>query len=274
MLSLRAALARWQPGAAVRGDPVSIVAAIWPDIVGPELAAHCMPKSIEHGALVILTQSSAWSHQLSFLSDRLLQAIGSAGVTGIDRLRFRIGRLPRASAGQRRERPARRSMVQQRAAAQTLDETLERFRGDVTSARRAKASAGWKECTRCGVPVAPSPGTVCIACENAMREERSAKTARLLFEAPWLGYAGVAPLVGDLSEQEYNAVRKRLLARWWETLTRLRRSGRTFAHTRERLIASSFVLLKSGLDPERIAPAVVRDLLGDQLHDILYLGET
>jgi hypothetical protein len=33
------------------------------------------------------------------------------------------------------------------------------------------------------------------------------------------------------------------------------------------------VLLKSELEPDKIAPAVVRDLLGDELHEIFYGNE-
>ncbi len=104
-------------------------------------------------------------------------------------------------------------------------------------------------------------------------QERDARVARLLFEAPWLGYAGIAPLVVDLTLQEYEAVRLRLLRRWKDALERIRRTGGSQATARDRMIASSYVLLKSQLDPERIAPAVVRDLLGDELHDIFYGSE-
>ena len=275
MQILRAALARWQPGAALRSDPLSTIQDLWRDIVGGELAAHCAPKSIERDALVVVTDSSAWSQQLSFLSERLLEALSSAGVSGVRTLRFRVGRVRQRQPVRGTSRPPRSPRSrEERPPAQTLSEALDRFRGDVAASQRAKASAGWKECRRCGVRMAPRSASTCVACQNAIGDERSAKIARLLFEAPWLGYAGVASLVEDTSEQEYSVARRRLLARWWETLTRLRRSGRTSATTRERLIASSFVLLKSGLDPDHLAPAVVRDLLGDELHGILYLGES
>ena len=42
---------------------------------------------------------------------------------------------------------------------------------------------------------------------------------------------------------------------------------------RERLVASSYVLLQSKLAPEAIMPATVRNILGDELHDLLY-GES
>jgi hypothetical protein len=68
-------------------------------------------------------------------------------------------------------------------------------------------------------------------------------------------------------------VRLRLLRRWNDVLERVRRTRGAHLTTRDRMIASSYVLLKSQLDPERIAPAVVRDLLGEELHDIFYGSE-
>jgi hypothetical protein len=112
-----------------------------------------------------------------------------------------------------------------------------------------------------------------VPCENAQAQERGAHIARLLYEAPWLGYTGIAAVVPKLSRQEYEAVRLALLRRWKDTLERMRRSVRPRVTTRDRSIASSYVLLKSELDPDKIAPAVVRDLLGDELHDLFYGNE-
>jgi hypothetical protein len=94
--------------------------------------------------------------------------------------------------------------------------------------------------------------------------------SRLLFEAPWLGYAGTAALIEDFTHEEYEGIRRRVLARWWETLSRARASGKLSRDGHERLVASSFVVLKSGLAPERIGPATVRNVLGDELHDLIY----
>lgn len=123
---------------------------------------------------------------------------------------------------------------------------------------------------QCGASIAPRGATLCIACANARAQERDAAVARLLFEAPWLGYAATAAMVDGLSRAEYEALRGRLLARWWELLARARAGKRLSRDNRERLIASSYVVLKSKLPPEEIEPATVRSVLGDELHDLLY----
>ncbi len=92
----------------------------------------------------------------------------------------------------------------------------------------------------------------------------------MLFEAPWLGYSGTAALVSGLQEREYERVRDRLLSRWWEILVQARAAKRVSRDERERLVANSYVLLKSKIPPEEIKPATVRSILGDELHDLIY----
>ena len=87
---------------------------------------------------------------------------------------------------------------------------------------------------------------------------------------PWLGYAGIAALVDGLGREEYEAVRRQLLARWWDVLIRAARTGRLSANQRERLVASSYVIVKSGLEPEEIAPETMRNVLGDEIFELFY----
>lgn len=272
MKPLKNALSSWAPIAASCDDPVLQIKAVWRDIVGDEVAANSRPEQLVRGALLVVTRSNAWCQQLAFLSERILRALSEHTGVQAERVRFRVGRLNEQAVPRRPARGTRvRRAVEARQPAQTAQEALMRFRTDVAAAERAKAAAGWKECCRCGVRIHPASGPFCVPCENARTQERDAAVARLMYEAPWLGYAGIAPLVEDLTPRDYEAIRLRLLRRWHDALQRVRRTGN--ATTGDRLIASSYVLLKSELDPERIAPSVVRDLLGDELHNIFYGNE-
>lgn len=275
MKPLKNALQGWEPSASVSEDPLFLIRAEWAAIVGDDVAANSRPAEISREALLIVTRSSAWSQQLAFLSERILSALNARTRLELQRLRFRVGRVSDAPAVPGRKRRAKRitRRAEPRGVTESLQAAFDRFRADVVASERAKAAAGWKECTRCGVRIYPTSGPFCAACENLATQERDARVARLLFEAPWLGYAGVAPLVDDLTPRDYEAIRLRLLRRWKDVLDRVRRTGGAQLTTRDRMIASSYVLLKSELDPERIAPAVVRDLLGDELHEILYGNE-
>lgn len=272
---LKDAAEKWTPAVDAHGEPLVALAAAWPKIVGKDIAQHSRPLEINGDTLLIATRSSAWTQQLSFLGDRVLRSIGEHVPMGaIVKIRFRVGRLNAATRTPTprvdKYRAAAQRAAPQRAEAATLAEVLENFRTDVVSAQRAKSGSAWKECTRCGVSIARRGPATCLPCAQVETEAKTRAVARLLFEAPWLGYTGIANLIKGLSEREYESIRHRVLARWWETLSRASRAKRVTATNRERLIASSYVILKSGLDPERISPAVVRNLLGDELHDLIY----
>lgn len=268
------ALEHWRPskGAAPR-DPIVLIGAGWREIVGDDVAAHSHPTHLGDGTLSITTVSSAWSHQLSMLSEEILRAV-CARLPGLElhQLRFRVGKLrrrgPPAPSGGSPPTPTARAAA--RTPATSVHEAVERFRADVDESGRAKRSAGWKDCKRCGAFVAPGTGMLCTVCENALQRQRADDAARLLYEAPWLGYAGTAALVDGLSVEEYESIRTRLLSEWWQMLSRARAGNRLSADARERSIASSYVILRSKLPPEAIAPATVRNVLGDELHDLIY----
>lgn len=284
MQRLSRALQGWQPQAAHPDDPLFVLQAEWAQIVGEDVAANSRPAELARDALIVVTRSSAWSQQLSFLSERVLAAVQTrTGSQTIRSLRFRVGRLSAsAKAGQPSSRARGRRVGAVRAVqtgqrgvepASSMEAALERFRRDVAAAERAREAAGWKECARCGARTHRASGPFCAPCSNARAQERDAQVARLLYEAPWLGFAGIVPLVEGLTYREYESVRLSLLRRWKDLLERLRRSQRTRVTARERSIASSYVLLKSELAPDTIALAVVRNLLGDELYDIFYGNE-
>jgi hypothetical protein len=272
MKPIGALLESWEPKAMVHGDPMAALRAAWPGIVGDDIAANTRPSEMTGSALLVLTRSPAWSQQLAFLSERITQAVCERTGLSVERLRFRTGRLMPAGAPlpARKRSPSRAPQLHAAPAAATAEEAFDRFKAGVTAAGRAKKRAGWKECRGCGARTLPVPGSLCAPCENERLRARRARVARLLFDAPWLGFGGVAALVDDLTREDYESIRLALLRRWKDALDRVLRSGGGRITVRDRMTASSYVLLKSEIDPEQIAPAVVRDLLGDELHDILY----
>jgi hypothetical protein len=265
---LRAAIVEWSPGAGGRPDPLAAVIAAWPGIVGVDVAAHTRPAEVVRDTLVIVTRSSAWSQQLSFLSDDVLRGLHELpDLRAVARLRFRVGAIRqgrRTRGGSATSRSAPRATVRaplppEASAAQALD----RLQSSVASRRRAGPS-----CPACGA--AREESGTCAPCTDAPAAKRMVATKRLMYDAPWLGFAGMQALVEGLRRAEYDASKRALLARWWEILTRVRWTKQ--ATTLERRIASSYVLLQSGLEPDRVTPAVVRNLLGDELAALLDPG--
>jgi len=276
--ALGEALHEWKPARVAAVDPIAVIRAAWSEIVGENIAANSRPADIERDTLVVVTRSNAWSQQLSFLSENIIAAFAAREVQPkIVRLRFRVGKIMLSAAKrvvQTQKHAGNSGAVgdgdSPRVPAATAEEAMARFREDVEAFWRAKRAAGWKECSQCGALIVPSTRSLCSTCAHAQAGEREGTVARLLYEVPWLGYEGVAKLVAGLTRAEYDGIRHRLLKRWWETLRRARHAGRLSRDGHERLIASSYVLLKSGIAPEQIAPATVRNLLGEELHDLIY----
>ncbi len=271
---LAEALAAWSPQQSGECDPLARVTAAWPDVVGVESARNSQPLRIDGGTLVVATRSSAWSEQLSFLAERILASLrADFGLNEVQRLRFRVGRLvvrTRArvirGAISRAARPASAPLHE----SADSESAFTRFRTGVGRVRRAKEESGWNQCGRCASLVPPGERAICAPCAVAISQDRERGVARLLFEVPWLGYSGIAAIVDGIEAEEYDAIRSRVLARWWDVLTRAARAKRVSRDRRERLLASSYVIVMSGLEPERIAPATMRNILGDDIFELLF----
>ncbi len=273
MLKLSKAIAQWQPSETNAGQPpIALLEAGWEEIVGCEVAQNSHPARVADGTLTVTTRSSAWSHQLSFLADHLLRAVAARlPDAGIEHLRFRVGRVsPRRRGGLNRQGFAASRSLGDRPDSASPAEALARFRRDVEQRRDARREQGWKECAGCRVLVGPAADSLCPICAAARTERLTAATAQLMFEAPWLGYSGTAALVCGLQREEYERIRTQLLAHWWGMLARARAAKNLSRDGRERIVASSYVLLRSKLPPEQIVPATVRSILGDELHELLY----
>ena len=73
----------WETDAAVGG-----VMGRWVDIVGAELAEHCVPDTFDGGVLVVRAESTAWATQVRSLAPQLVrrlnEEVGHGTVTRVD----------------------------------------------------------------------------------------------------------------------------------------------------------------------------------------------
>ena len=277
MLKLGSVLDAWRPKPGPGSDPLVAARAVWLELVGANVARAAQPVAIERDVLIVLTDSSAWSHQLAFLEPEIVRGLQALPETrSVVRLRFRVGKVRRPVRGMSEGPggPRRSSAELARAAeppAKTLDEALGRLRRAVEKTHAAHRVRGGAFCSVCAAPV--DTGTACTPCRDD--EERRKRTAceRLLFEAPWLASDEVLGLVDGLSPEDYDAIRRRLLRSWWDELYRahkLAKLRQPIDRVRLRKLASSFVLLETRIDPNRLEmdSAVRKNALGD-LYDFV-----
>lgn len=66
---------------------LSAVLAIWPEIVGEAVAAHCQPARLSGTELTITIDHPSWSTQLRFLSQQIVtglnERLGNTAVTDL-----------------------------------------------------------------------------------------------------------------------------------------------------------------------------------------------
>ncbi|MEO7040605.1 MAG: DUF721 domain-containing protein [Candidatus Elarobacter sp.] len=280
MLRLGTVLEAWRPKPGPGTDPLVAARAIWSELVGTDVARAAQPVAIERDILIVLTSSSAWSHQLAFLEPEIVRGLQALPETrSLTRLRFRVGKIRRpaperagGATGPRRSN----AEIAAEPPAKTLDDALARLRRAVERTRAAHRARGGRFCALCEAPV--DAGPTCTPCrDDEVRRTRYA-CERLLFEAPWLGSDEVLALVDGLSPEAYDAIRRRLLRSWWDELWRankLAKLRQPIDRIRLRKLASSFVLLETRIDPNRLEmdSAVRKNALGD-LYDFVRTIET
>jgi len=281
VLSLGSVLDGWRPKPGAGGDPLMAVRAAWSELVGTDVARAAQPVAIEREqTLVVLTTSSAWSHQLAFLEPEIVRGLRALPDTpALTRLRFRVGKLrarPAARGGAGGPRHATGDMPPSVPPAKTLDDALARLRRSVERTRAAHRARGGTFCALCEVPV--DAGTTCRPCrEDDLRRRRFA-CERLLYEAPWLTPEEILAAIEGLSADAYDTIRRRLLRSWWDELRRaqtLHKLRQPVDRVRLRKLASSFVLLETRIDPNRLEmdSAVRMNALGE-LYDFVREIET
>jgi hypothetical protein len=267
MLSkLGSALAGWRPSAARPGDPLSMIRAAWADIVGDDVARAAQPVALTGSALVVITASAAWSHQLSFLEREIIRSVVALGVPQVERLRFRIGtiRAARGAGGRRLIRAAAATPMPGKP--QSTTEAVARFRTVVERRRNAHRAAGGAFCGTCGGAIAA--GDRCRPCADGEERAQREQCERILYEAPWLDPEAVITQVDGLTAEAYDRIRRRLLRAWVDELRLARKRHAVKAgidRARIRKLASSYVLLETRIDPNRLEldSPVRQNALGD-----------
>jgi hypothetical protein len=266
LTKLGAALGAWRPSAGPPGDPLTTIRAAWAGIVGDDVARAAQPVALTGSALVVVTASGAWSHQLSFLEREIIRSVVALGVPSVERLRFRIGtiRAARGAGGRRLVRAF--SGPPAAGKPQTADEAVARFRTVVERRRSAHRAAGGTFCETCGGAIAA--GNRCRPCADGEERAQREQCERILFEAPWLTPEAVLTAVGGLTAEAYDSIRRRLLRAWVDELRLARKRHAVKApidRARIRKLASSYVLLETRIDPNRLEldSPVRQNALGD-----------
>jgi len=277
---LNAILEKWEPGQ-LSTDEGSVVSAVWGEAVGEDVARRTRAGKLRDGVLTVYTAGSTWSHQLTFLAPTIVAEL-NARCPGahVKRLRFVVaaGRMKAVLDGLIRQ-PGPRSVKGVDKGPAIVDEAeddaedvIRRLRKRQAALDRRRQREGWARCSSCDSwkPPTSDMAEPCAVCEAAALRAADGRIERVLVNAPWLHAADVTSHVDDAETVSIERVRLRLLARWEEQIfamrSRLRRKALLAA---DRVLAWSYLMLRSGTQQHLIGRAVVADALGDEWAEAL-----
>src|SRR5215472_13027816 len=290
--TLRALLSAYRPaGERIQaGGEAAVLAAAWPDAVGADVARRTRTAAFRDGTLNVLTPSSAWSHQLTFLTPTILERLRDRCPTiAVRRLRFAVatGRsrllLTGGSSGSARARrspaPSNESAPDDAthdtdaagvddapAAGESLDDVLVRLRRAQDRLDRRRSRAGWQRCAQCG----------CWTEDRAAQPRRAADgaIARMLVEAPWLRHAQVHEHLPHADERSYERVRRVLATQWQMQMHNARARLRQDAiEPGDRVVAWSYAMLVAQRPRDELSDAVLTSVIGRPWVDALRAAE-
>jgi predicted nucleic acid-binding Zn ribbon protein len=72
--------------------PLAAIQRVWPEVVGPAIAAECTPVAEREGVVTVACSSAVWAQELSLMAPELVRRLTAAlgGVT-VSELRCRAG---------------------------------------------------------------------------------------------------------------------------------------------------------------------------------------
>lgn len=294
--SLRALLSGWRPAGerTLPGGEAGALAAAWPEAVGADVARRTRTSTFRDGSLTVITPSSAWSHQLTFLAPTIIERLQARcpGVA-VRRLKFvvatgrsrallarehHINAVPRARARASVSRPQEAGTAEAGAteagtldagvgAREDLESMLVRLRAQQRQLDARRARDGW---LRCGVCGRWSPTPRCEPCAQEARRSADARIASALAGAPWLRRSELAAHVPDADPRSFERVRRALLTAWQQQLfnarARLRRGALVAA---DRVVAWSYAMLLTQRHKDDVSDAMLANALDRDWADAL-----
>jgi Dna[CI] antecedent DciA-like protein len=275
-------LDRWRPNRDMPiADPASSIAAAWAESVGPDVARRTRPGRLRDGVLTVYTAGSTWSHQLTFLAPTILAAlIDCCPDSGVRHLRFVVasGRtkalldglaVARAGVARQAKAPLISDSDASLADADSagVDAIIRHLQLRQQSLDRRREREGWTRCEVCSAWRRPvdAPEAACAVCAHEARRAADNRIERVLANAPWLRSGDMRSYAPGVDDRAFSRVRRRLMARWEEHLFAARRRlRRGELQAGDRVIAWSYLMLRSNLHQHEIGRAVVTDVLGEQ----------
>lgn len=215
---------------------------LWPRVADEPLAAKAAVQNYRNKILFLTASSSVWAQQLGFFKRLIIEKYKKLEPDIV------IKDVRVKSAG------FVAPPAQVKIAVKTLDD------------RRI--------CPSCGRRFEGTE-TECVFCRNKKQNILEQRISKYLEDTPWVRYAQARVDLPDVREKDFSAVRRRLEHQTLDALRRLYfefyqqplpKRSRPLAEQ----LASRYIMLKTGLTPDKIDDNIISGQLSRKLHKFIY----
>jgi hypothetical protein len=197
------------------------IQACWPELVGPRLAAHCVPQKLLGRTLWLRVRAPVWSQEIMLLQDAILNAVGRRFPRlKVEALRCQVGVIvptfteepvgpPEDLSAIELPRSVVYRLEQLAAGVEDPDLRASFLRAMLQKERRDQwlRSQGAMPCSRCA---ALQDRRLCISCRQERDRERRRKLFQLLGRQPWVSFGEAQMHLKALRQNEFHTARRQL----------------------------------------------------------------
>lgn len=266
----------------------------WVDIVNKDVADKTYIEKFSQSILYVLTCSSVWSNQLSYLKPQLLSKLNQVFPhETIKDIKFRTT-SSKEIAKFKQDILSDQSNNESVSIKQEIPETLEksdipwdnghgigvdlltkieRVYAKDLQLKRVRKNSGWTSCKRCGGQI-KGLNELCPVCLSAIHQNNENKIIQYIKEVPWAKYQDFKAQYRQITEQEFQRVRQDYKEQLRQDIYKkvglyLKEVNTAY---RQHIIneLNTYVMLATLLQPQFITEEITRKKIGKRVFDILF----
>lgn len=252
---------------------------LWNTLLGKEILKNSQAVSVKGGVLFVKAKNPVWAFELSKLKRDIIEKINrSLGKKTIKDIRFSAGALHKKkdSLNEGDSLNTDISLLTQNekekikeAVSLIQDPSLQRsckiFLLNLKALEKSKKSAGWKECKVCSSFI--ERAGLCPLCQAEENEKKQTNLYRLLWQAPWLSFAGAKNALPVITQNQYLFCKNSLLDILYKEIClagQEKNEARPPAQGLKNKLLT-YALLKTGLPPENLTDQIINTTLDKNL---------
>lgn len=256
---------------------------LWDELRFGEMANHSQAAYFTNGILFVTVSSPVWSQQLLFLKRNFIEEINKE-LNGrfLKDIRFQCGVIQKKNCLDHNQEiiPSWEQIGLEQEEIKEIEritenieekEIRDKFKSFIIKGKKLKKwrqDRGWKACPLCFC-LYPQDEEKCPFCSL----EKELK--KMLFSDPYLNWNDCGEKLPNLTEKEYQQIKKKIVDNIWENIKNSSSSEILEKFNQEKakklvIFTEIYVILKTGLDLSLINKEIVYSVLGEDIARVFY----